>query len=378
MLINHLSEFFVGFQALPLQARAPVLEESPRPALALVIPELTERFLEKICRVQALVGRQQGLQRTLAVQVEILPARQQRVLLALDVLALVPAEARVFRFAHRVERFAQMSHDVELVKQDCRLRRLRVGRVAEWLPHIHHGQPNPSAFLLAEPLVEYRHARLRAILAAKPDRSFPNQIAHHDAIGVTFADRDLVNADRLGSGSTDAAQLLTHVLLVQFLDGAPVQMQLVRHIRDRRCPTAPSDEESKAFCIKRAVRQPRKLLLLHRATAGAPYPPQFELQVDAGIAAGEITNAVKLAVVDAIHQRVADPAVGFFFRRSKRRTRAFESPNTPRVVAYGRKPEKRNKSVSRREVAMRKSCQIFSYSRTPQILIPCGSRTIYP
>src|SRR3970040_3108980 len=29
MSINHLSEFLVGFQALPLQARAPVLDESP-------------------------------------------------------------------------------------------------------------------------------------------------------------------------------------------------------------------------------------------------------------------------------------------------------------------------------------------------------------
>jgi hypothetical protein len=27
---------------------------------------------------------------------------------------------------------------------------------------------------------------------------------------------------------------------------------------------------------------------------------------------------------------------------------------------------------------MRKSCQIFSFSRTPQTLIPCGSQTIYP
>jgi hypothetical protein len=113
-------------------------------------------------------------------------------------------------------------------------------------------------------------------------------------------------------------------------------------------------------------------------TAAAPYTPQFELQVDAGIPAREIANAANLTVVDAAHKRVANPAAVFSPRRSKRSTRAFGSPNTPRALAYGRKPGKRNKSVSRREVAMRKSCQIFSCSRTPQTLIPCGFQTIHP
>ena len=97
MSINHLGEFFVRLKALPLQARAPVLEESLRPALALVVPELTEGFFEKIRRVQSLVGRQQSLQRTLALQVEILPMRQQRVLLAFYETAILPAQTRVLR-----------------------------------------------------------------------------------------------------------------------------------------------------------------------------------------------------------------------------------------------------------------------------------------
>ena len=84
MSINHLREFLVWFQTLPLQAGAPVVEEFSRPALALVVPELTEGFFKQVRRVQSLVGRQQSLQGALAVQVEILPVRQQRVLLALD------------------------------------------------------------------------------------------------------------------------------------------------------------------------------------------------------------------------------------------------------------------------------------------------------
>jgi len=48
--INHLSKLLVGFQALPLQAGAPVLDEAPRPAFALVVPELTEGLLEQVAR----------------------------------------------------------------------------------------------------------------------------------------------------------------------------------------------------------------------------------------------------------------------------------------------------------------------------------------
>src|SRR6188474_654906 len=42
MPIDHLGEALVGREPLPLQTRPPVLEESPRPALAFVVPELTE------------------------------------------------------------------------------------------------------------------------------------------------------------------------------------------------------------------------------------------------------------------------------------------------------------------------------------------------
>jgi hypothetical protein len=47
MSSNHLSELLVGFQALPLEGRAPVLEEAPCPALTLVVPELAEGLLER-------------------------------------------------------------------------------------------------------------------------------------------------------------------------------------------------------------------------------------------------------------------------------------------------------------------------------------------
>jgi hypothetical protein len=61
MSLDHVSEVLVGFEPLPLQARAPVVEEAPRPALALVVPQLPEGLLEKVGGVQALVGGEQRL-----------------------------------------------------------------------------------------------------------------------------------------------------------------------------------------------------------------------------------------------------------------------------------------------------------------------------
>ena len=89
MTIDHLSEFLVRFEPLPFERSAPVLEEAPRPALALVAPQLTEGLPEQVGGVEPLVGRQQRLERLAAFQGEILPARKQGVLLPLDVAGAV-------------------------------------------------------------------------------------------------------------------------------------------------------------------------------------------------------------------------------------------------------------------------------------------------
>lgn len=83
MAIDHLGELHVGWQALPLEAIAPVLEEAPRKALALIRPELAEGLLERVGGIQTLVGSEQGLERLPAVYAQVLLARQQGVLLTL-------------------------------------------------------------------------------------------------------------------------------------------------------------------------------------------------------------------------------------------------------------------------------------------------------
>ncbi|MEO8847384.1 MAG: hypothetical protein ABI440_01960 [Casimicrobiaceae bacterium] len=68
MTVDHLGEFLVRFEPLPLRVRTPVVEEAPRPTFDFVLPELTEGFLQQIGPVESLVGRQQFLERLPAAQ----------------------------------------------------------------------------------------------------------------------------------------------------------------------------------------------------------------------------------------------------------------------------------------------------------------------
>src|SRR6516162_11222127 len=113
--VDHGGELLVGLQPLPLEAPTPVLEEAPCPALALVAPQLTEALLQQVGRVEPLVGRQQRLQRALAIERQVLPARQQGVFLALDVAPVAAGEPGILALADRIQSLAEMAHDMELV-----------------------------------------------------------------------------------------------------------------------------------------------------------------------------------------------------------------------------------------------------------------------
>ena len=89
-------------------------------------------------------------------------------------------------------------------------------------------------------LFRLERARLLAVLTAKPDRTASEQVADHDPIIVTFADRDLIDADDLRPRGWRAGKLGAHVLLVQLFDRLPVQMKLLGDVLDRRRATAPT------------------------------------------------------------------------------------------------------------------------------------------
>src|ERR1017187_10381169 len=135
-------KLLIGFKALPLQLRLPVLEELPRPGFAGVVPQLREGFLEQIGGVQALVGGKQELQILASRAFEVLRMREQRIFLPLDERAILAAQSRVLKLAHLVERLAEVSDDVKLVEQNRCLRGVLSSRVAKRLPHV-DGDLNP-------------------------------------------------------------------------------------------------------------------------------------------------------------------------------------------------------------------------------------------
>jgi len=68
--------------------------------------------------------------------------------------------------------------------------------VTKGFPHIHDRQINALAFLHSQFVEEQGQACLGAIRAAKPNRSPPDQVAHHNPIGVPLANGNLIDMGR--------------------------------------------------------------------------------------------------------------------------------------------------------------------------------------
>src|SRR3954453_14607037 len=202
MSLDHPGELLVRLEPLPPQGRPPSVEESPRPNLPLVVPQLTEHLLEQVSLVQPPVGLEQRLQRLTPLLREIGATGQQCIFLALDELPVLPREPGVLALSHLVQCLVQVLQDVELVVKDAGLRRVPClqGGVAKRLPHVHHGQADPLAFPRSQPLEEEVHALLGAVRASEPDRPTADQIAYDDSVVVPSADGEFVDADHLRAG----------------------------------------------------------------------------------------------------------------------------------------------------------------------------------
>lgn len=276
MPLDHGGEVLVGFQALPLELRPPVLDELSGPHFAVVVPQLTEGIFEQVRGVEALVGRQQQLEIRSCCAGKVLWMRQQGVFLSLDELAFLALEARVLRLSDLVQRLAQMFYNVELIEQDGRLRGVTLGRVTKRLPHVRDGQAHALSLLFPEKSIELIHARFAAILTTEPDRAAPFQVADHDAIGVAFADRDIINLNDLGSRSTYAADLFTHMVHFQPLDRLPVHVQLVGHVLGRAAAAVTTTVDRFVFVGTERIASHRPALrsfLIHWYASKQPVPP---------------------------------------------------------------------------------------------------------
>jgi hypothetical protein len=193
---------------------------------------------------------------------------------------------------------------------------------------------------------------------------------------MPLADRELVDADHSRSRGAGAPELRTHVLLVELLDGIPVQVQFLGDVLDGRGAAAPADVVGKALRVERIVGEERKPLALHRSTLAALDPAHLEIEVDAKLTARQIAHPPPGAIVEAAMHRPAHATVRFFVRRTSVTIRACGSPKHPCTVALGRKPAKAYASANRRGLCVLgigRSCQISPPSRPAPKPMKIGS-----
>ena len=312
MSLNHGSEVLVEFLKFPFQLWPPILEELSGPNLAAVIPQLAERLFQQVVDVEALVGRQDQLQIVAGAAGEILWIDQQGVFLSLDVGTWLPLQPAILAFADAAEGLAQMANDVKLVEQNSGLQGVMTGRDPERFPHIHHRQTDRFDLLFREKLIKLVHACFRAMVTAEPDWAPTDQVAHHDAIGMTLANRDLADTDRLRSRCAGSQKLSTHVLLVQFLYRVSVQARLLGSVFDRRRATASAHVIRKALGVERIVGQECRSLAPHRAALTALNSTNLDIEQNTKGPARLSSNLAPSAVVEAAMQGAALSTVRFF------------------------------------------------------------------
>src|SRR5271157_5749303 len=241
-----------------------------------------------------------------------------------------------------------MTQHMELVEDDPGLGSVAFleGGIAERLPHIHDRQADSGRLFRAEPGIEQVQTRLRAVRAPEPDGSAAQQIADDDAVAMPFANGDLVDANDGRRGRASQPELLGHVLLVQFLDGLPIEVQLLRDGLDCAIPATLADIEGEPLRIERVVGQPVETFGLHAATASTIDPAYREGQVDAPIATGQVAHVAGPVVIPMKVRLPTHAADRFFWRRrSVRRTPCASRAKTWRP-AKGTKPGKRYRSRS--------------------------------
>src|ERR1022692_2124311 len=221
-------------------------------------PQLVEGVLEKVGDVETFVRLEQNLQRSPSFQSKVRPTRQQIEALPLDEATFPPFQASVLGTSHFIHGVSQVAKHMELVIDDQRPRSISLleGGRAEWLPHVHDGDANFPAICRAKPDEEGIETLLGAVFAAEPNGPATDQIADDDAIVMAWPHGDFVDADRRRALDAHAPELLVHVLLVQLLDGVPIEQQLLGKLTNRGRTAASPHVVGESFGVQRIVRQP--------------------------------------------------------------------------------------------------------------------------
>ena len=333
-------------EPLPFELLLPADKKLAGPAFPAIGPELAELLLEQVGGGQSLVGPEQLPKRAAPGQREIGPMGEQRIALALDEGAVLQGHPFVLSPTDLIHRVGQMAQDMERVEQDLCVRRMGLHRVAEGLPHVHHGQPNPGRLLGTQVSKEPVQVGFGSSLPPDPDRASALQVADHDAIRVAFLDRQLIHADHSRSRRRRLGQPGLHVPPVQVLDRVLMQVQqlgdgLVRHVSAQD-----ADVVGKPLRIARILRQPVQPLHFHPLTTRAGHPPLLKRQVETPARRIGIPHAARRAVVEGAVPCPTAGAHGSFFRRMTVISLAWGSPKIPCSRLWARNPGKENNTES--------------------------------
>lgn len=101
-----------------------------------------------------------------------------------------------------------------------------------------------------------------------------------------------------------------------------MQMELLGHVANARGTAAAAYVEYEALGVEGVVGQEGKLFLLHLAAAPALDASDFQVEVDAEGAAGEVAHAPAFPVVNALRLATTGSASSFFPWRTRVTTRA--------------------------------------------------------
>src|SRR5581483_7288584 len=141
------------------------------------------------------------------------------------------------------------------------------------------------------------------------------QIADDDAVLMTLADGDLVDADHARRRTPGARELLLHVALIEVLDRAVMKALQVTDCLDGHRATECADVPREAPRVARVRRAPVKLLYEHVLAAGTPDAPAFELQPDPPPGEPQIADAYGTTIEATTAAEPAARALPSFFRR---------------------------------------------------------------
>jgi hypothetical protein len=172
---------------------------------------------------------------------------------------------------------------------------------------------------------------------------------------VTFADRDLINADHLGTWRAGTRQLRPHILFIEFLNGIPIEVELPGYVLDRRLAAAPANKVREPLGEARVVGEKVEALAFHFVTTPAKNASHFQLEKYPGVAARRITHATDRAIIPTV-VRASD----------NHRTEFFEHQRSLMMRALGRRRSRTpSPPVESLGMRMRPATAVFASLKPP-------------